>query len=118
MSIDVSPVKYSDSDSDTCNRSLFRFRMIQIDMTQIVWQTCLRKVLTRKVPITTEKQTAFRICIFFRYIFGKKIRLDVSCESSAKTIRMKFRAVFSLESAIILKEVHDLSSIFFSSGEV
>ena len=51
------------------------------------------KILTLKAPVTT---AADNIHKYFFYCFPKKIRLDVSCESSARQrIHMKHQALFS-----------------------
>ena len=50
--------------------------------------------LTLKAPITTTADDTF---VFYFYVL-KKIKLDVSCESSARQrINMKYQVLFSLK---------------------
>ena len=51
------------------------------------------KELTLKAPITTAADDIHK---YFFFVFSEKIRLDISCESSAlQRIHMKYQALFS-----------------------
>ena len=59
--------------------------IIKLNKTALLLEMNLSKVLTLKAPITT---AADDILIFFLN-FSKKTSLDISCESSAKLVKIR-----------------------------
>ena len=84
----------------------FSFSFLYAPKTLFTWCSSHEKVLTLKVPITTEQTT---ILFFF---FSEKTSLDISCESSARqTIHMKCQDLFSLKNEKKIFECHLLQSL-------
>ena len=62
--------------------------IIKLNKTALLLEMNLSKVLTLKAPITTAADDILNFFFFF-FNFSKKTSLDISCESSAKLVKIR-----------------------------